>query len=161
MVVPLSQEMCAALSTCCRQEVRRSFTTRTLCANVLRPSCGCSMLLVRGARRSATHSYTASLDSKRHPPLRSQQPESPWGHEPMPVANFRHDICRHGAAEDYLDRYPLYWATSNDQPAAVQWLLQHTCLPVVRISVVSCVGFVNSSEALPPALTWRDVITWL
>ncbi|CAE7629269.1 EXOSC10 [Symbiodinium necroappetens] len=38
--------------------------------------------------------------------------------------------------QDYLDRYPLYWATSNDQPAAVQWLLQHTCLPVVRISVV-------------------------
>ncbi|CAE7230345.1 secG, partial [Symbiodinium natans] len=32
--------------------------------------------------------------------------------------------------QDYLDRYPLYWATSNDQPAAVRWLLQHTTLPV-------------------------------
>eukprot|EP00439_Symbiodinium_sp_Y106_P048120 s761_g6.t1 len=31
--------------------------------------------------------------------------------------------------QDYLDRCPLYWATSNDQPAAVQWLLQNTCLP--------------------------------
>ena len=109
---------------------------RRFCGLIGNPSSSLSHAVVRSAGQRATHSYTA-LDSP------SLTFPAPVLSTLVRVTNFRHLQF----VEDYLDRYPLYWATSNDQPAAVQWLLQNTCLPVVRISG-SCMGC-GSSVALP------------